>query len=63
MMIVTELTPQHFRQLDKGGSLKRRGAGHTREWIEAAKSEYWQLIDTEYRLEDLYNLVNVPQAT
>lgn len=39
-----------------------RGADHARQWIEAAKSDYWQLIDTEHRLEDLYNLVNVPQA-
>jgi hypothetical protein len=39
-----------------------RGADHARQWIDAAKSEYWQLIDTEHRLEDLYNLVNVPQA-
>jgi AhpC/TSA family len=39
-----------------------RGADHARQWIEAAKSEYWQLIDREHRLEDLYNLVNVPQA-
>ncbi len=40
-----------------------RGADHARQWIDAAKSDYWQLIDTEHRLEDLYNLVNVPQAT
>lgn len=39
-----------------------RGADHARHWIEAAKSTYWQLIDAEHRLEDLYNLVNVPQA-
>jgi hypothetical protein len=39
-----------------------RGADHARPWIEQARSEYWQLIDTEHRLEDLYNLVNVPQA-
>jgi hypothetical protein len=39
-----------------------RGANHARQWIDAAKSEYWQLVDTEHRLEDLYNLVNVPQA-
>jgi hypothetical protein len=39
-----------------------RGAEHARPWIEQAKSGYWQLIDTEHRLEDLYNLVNVPQA-
>lgn len=39
-----------------------RGAEHARQWIEAAKSDYWQLIDPEHRLEDLYNLVNVPQA-
>lgn len=39
-----------------------RGADHARPWIELAKSTYWQLIDTEHRLEDLYNLVNVPQA-
>lgn len=39
-----------------------RGAEHARPWIEQAKSAYWQLIDAEHRLEDLYNLVNVPQA-
>ena len=39
-----------------------RGAEHARQWIDAAKSDYWQLVDTEHRLEDLYNLVNVPQA-
>jgi hypothetical protein len=39
-----------------------RGADHARPWIEQAKSDYWQLVDTEHRLEDLYNLVNVPQA-
>src|SRR4029077_6511069 len=39
-----------------------RGAEHARPWIEQAKSGYWQLIDTEHRLSDLYNLVNVPQA-
>jgi hypothetical protein len=39
-----------------------RGAEHARPWIEQAKSSYWQLIDTEHRLSDLYNLVNVPQA-
>lgn len=39
-----------------------RGADHARPWIEQAKSDYWQLIDSDHRLEDLYNLVNVPQA-
>ena len=39
-----------------------RGADHARSWIEQAKSSYWQLIDTDHRLSDLYNLVNVPQA-
>ena len=39
-----------------------RGAAHARPWIEQARSSYWQLIDTDHRLEDLYNLVNVPQA-
>ncbi|TAJ87824.1 MAG: TlpA family protein disulfide reductase [Reyranella sp.] len=39
-----------------------RGAEHARPWIEQAKTSYWQLIDTDHRLEDLYNLVNVPQA-
>jgi hypothetical protein len=39
-----------------------RGADHARPWIEQAKSDYWQLIDADHRLEDLYNLVNVPQA-
>ena len=33
-----------------------------KQWIDAAKSDYWQLVDVEHRLEDLYNLVNVPQA-
>ena len=39
-----------------------RGAEHARPWIEQAKSGYWQLIDVEHRLSELYNLVNVPQA-
>jgi hypothetical protein len=39
-----------------------RGAEHARPWIEQAKASYWQLIDTDHRLSDLYNLVNVPQA-
>jgi hypothetical protein len=39
-----------------------RGAEHARPWIEQAKSTYWQLIDANHRLSDLYNLVNVPQA-
>ncbi len=39
-----------------------RGADHARPWIDEAKTGYWQLIDTEHRLSDLYNLVNVPQA-
>lgn len=39
-----------------------RGANHAKQWIDAAKSDYWQLVDVEHRLEDLYNLVNVPQA-
>ena len=39
-----------------------RGAEHARPWIEQAQSSYWQLIDVEHRLSDLYNLVNVPQA-
>lgn len=39
-----------------------RGAEHARPWIEQAQSTYWQLVDVEHRLSDLYNLVNVPQA-
>ena len=39
-----------------------RGAEHAKPWIEQAKSSYLQLIDSEHRLSDLYNLVNVPQA-
>lgn len=39
-----------------------RGADHARPWIEQSKSSYWQLIDVDHRLSDLYNLVNVPQA-
>ena len=34
-----------------------RGRGSSR-----PSRRYWQLIDTEHRLSDLYNLVNVPQA-
>src|SRR5262245_46632351 len=43
-----------------------RGAEQARPWIEQARksgeSTYWQLIDANHRLSDLYNLVNVPQA-
>ena len=39
-----------------------RGAEHARQWIEAAKAEYWCLIDTEHRVADLYGMVNVPQS-
>ena len=30
-----------------------RGAEHARPWIDAAKSQYWQLIDSEHRLTKL----------
>lgn len=39
-----------------------RGAEHARPWIEQAKAEYWNLIDTEHRVADLFGMVNVPQA-
>ena len=39
-----------------------RGAAGPRPWIEKAKAEYWNLIDSEHRVGDLYGLVNVPQA-
>ena len=39
-----------------------RGAGHARQWIEAARAQYWCLIDTEHRVSELYGMVNVPQA-
>lgn len=39
-----------------------RGAEHAQQWIEAAKAEYWCLIDTEHRVADLYGMVNVPQS-
>jgi hypothetical protein len=39
-----------------------RGAEHARQWIEAARAEYWCLIDTEHRVSELYGMVNVPQA-
>ncbi len=39
-----------------------RGAEHARQWIEAAKAEYWCLIDTDHRVADLYGMVNVPQS-
>jgi hypothetical protein len=39
-----------------------RGAEHARTWIEQAKANYWCLIDTDHRLEELYGMTNVPQA-
>ena len=39
-----------------------RGAEHARPWIEQANTEYWNLIDTEHRVADLFGMVNVPQA-
>jgi hypothetical protein len=39
-----------------------RGAEHARQWIEAARAQYWCLIDTEHRVSDLYGMTNVPQA-
>ena len=48
--------------MDVAVAQESRGAEHARPWIEQAKSSYWQLIDADHRLEDLYNLVNVPQA-
>ena len=37
--------------------------GPARPWIEAAAPTYPCLIDREHRVAELYNLVNVPQAT
>jgi hypothetical protein len=39
-----------------------RGAEHARQWIEAAKPEYWCLIDPDHHLSELYGMTNVPQA-
>jgi hypothetical protein len=58
--LYTELKDRNFMVV--AVAEESRGADHARPWIEQAKSDYWQLIDTEHRLEDLYNLVNVPQA-
>jgi hypothetical protein len=58
--LYTELKDKNFMVV--AVAEESRGANHARPWVEQAKSEYWQLIDTEHRLEDLYNLVNVPQA-
>jgi hypothetical protein len=38
-------------------------AGAARPWIEAAKPTYPCLIDRDHHVADLYNMVNVPQAT
>ena len=38
-------------------------ADAARPWIEAACADYPCLIDRDHRVADLYNLVNVPQAT
>jgi hypothetical protein len=58
--LYTELKDRNFMVV--AVAEESRGADHARPWIEQANSDYWQLIDTEHRLEDLYNLVNVPQA-
>lgn len=39
-----------------------RGPEHARQWIEAAKPEYWNLIDPQHRVSALYGMTNVPQA-
>jgi hypothetical protein len=39
-----------------------RGAEHARPWIEQANATYWNLIDEDHRVADLYGMVNVPQA-
>src|SRR5882724_3986318 len=39
------------------------GADAARPWIEAAKPTYPCLIDRDHHVADLYNMVNVPQAT
>ena len=39
-----------------------RGAEQARQWIEQAKPAYWNLIDTDHRVADLYGMVNVPQS-
>lgn len=39
-----------------------RGAEHARQWIEAAKPDYWCLVDPDHRVADLYGMTNVPQA-
>ena len=43
-------------------AMDSRGPEIARPWIEAAKSTYVSVIDTEHRLADLYNMVNVPEA-
>ena len=58
--LYTELKDNNFMVV--AVAEESRGTEHARPWIDQAKSDYWQLIDTEHRLEDLYNLVNVPQA-
>ena len=39
-----------------------RGEESARQWIEMANPTYPCLIDTEHRVAELYNMVNVPQA-
>ena len=43
-------------------AMDSRGPEVARPWIEAAKSTYISVIDTDHRLADLYNMVNVPEA-
>jgi peroxiredoxin len=38
------------------------GAATTRQWIEEAKAGYWNLIDRDHRVAELYGMINVPQA-
>jgi hypothetical protein len=57
--IYAELKDQNFSVL----AIALDNADAARPWIEAAKPAYPCLIDRDHYVADLYNMVNVPQAT
>ena len=57
--IYADLKDQNFAVI----AIAMDSADAARPWIEAAKPTYPCLIDRDHHVADLYNMVNVPQAT
>ena len=58
--LYAELKQQNFMVV--AVAEESRGAEHARQWIEAAKPDYWCLIDPDHHLSELYGMTNVPQS-